>query len=537
MVSLDTSPSTASISDKSSEPFSIFLKFFRAHNLVHQLNDFPLAKKWVTTLPPLPNSARHRLEDPHGAPQENEAQRLAISSFLKILVQLLCSRGYPMSMDTHIPVNAAAMLSEQAGLIEELQAAMAEQERTFREEMKSLCSAVRSEEQRHLSKTILDVESEMDRVVNSASKAVIGLEGSAAEWGQQQALLLEARQDAAKLKASILVLQTELSSAQRRIQELTDAQQDSDEAIQSLELAFVAMQNVHRSKMEERDRDESRKGFQLDCTAAQLTQLVAVQSERVIAAEESRMRLQRTHGEELLRVRLAHDAQVAQLQHTVDVLTKQKVSLSARIQELLHTQAELTGPHAKAMSTMLKNSMEMTERQYQPAVCTIRINPEDVAARAGPPMDFTSVLKPGKHPPSNALPQSPPAAVLSSDTKKSSKSSATSGKERPSSAPKASFLRPSLKGYQCTQKTVSDPPSRPAVATDAMGSNVMTTSSSSHANSHHNQSTAMQSLVVYGNVSHSRQAVAATVMEPMQMPAMPVRPQSARVGSHLARHY
>lgn len=379
-------------SHRGTVPFKLLTSEAEGRKRVVAATSVASASSGATTPPPGPETTSEI------SPQE-VVKRAIVCTFVKKLVGLLVERGYPISSESVIPSNSAAIIAEQAAVIRELQLSHAEVEKEFQAQLELLSAAAAAATAAPSTSVVVATSSSPPPP--PPASAEVQRQPSAPQFLPHQHLaaasaasagtptpppvdlrLLEAKQEIARLKGSVMVYQKDLAASQRHAADLVQKCKESDDTIESLEIAFAALESVHKNEQLDQTRLESIRQQTAESTIARLTKVLVLQGEQLLVAEETRARTQRQHMEELDRISMAHSVLVGKLKDEVQDLVKTVEQQGKRNAELTALQAELSGRQAKALDVVTRNSVAAVERQYQPRVHHIHISTEDLKRKA-----------------------------------------------------------------------------------------------------------------------------------------------------------
>jgi predicted nucleic-acid-binding protein len=317
------------------------------------------------------------------------AQERSVCEFVKLLVKAFSEAGFSISTESVIPANSAAIIADQSQAIKTLQKSFQEQEGVFRAQLQLVEAQLRQVNSvASFSATGGGGDGGMPSVASSAqlqtpdfsrnaSVMSSGAGGGAAGGESSEVKLFAAKQEIAKLKNSGIVLQKDLTQSQRHVAELSQRVKENDDTIASLEIAFAALKTVHKNEKDDMERLDAMKETGSDAMVARLSKLTAIQGEQLLVAEESRSRTQRNHMQELDRILMAHNTLVAHLEEEIQNLRTTVTTMSQRNTDLTAQQMEITGRQASMLAGLMKNNVEIVEKQYRPSNLVIHMTAED----------------------------------------------------------------------------------------------------------------------------------------------------------------
>jgi predicted nucleic-acid-binding protein len=316
------------------------------------------------------------------------AQERSVCEFVKLLVKTFSEAGFSISTESVIPANSAAIIADQSQAIKTLQKSFQEQEGVFRAQLQLVEAQLRQVNSvASFSATGGGGDGGMPSVASSAqlqtpdfsrNASVMSSGASGGAAGESSEVkLFAAKQEIAKLKNSGIVLQKDLAQSQRHVAELSQRVKENDDTIASLEIAFAALKTVHKNEKDDMERLDAMKETGSDAMVARLSKLTAIQGEQLLVAEESRSRTQRNHMQELDRILMAHNTLVAHLEEEIQNLRTTVTTMSQRNTELTAQQIEITGRQASMLAGLMKNNVEIVEKQYRPSNLVIHMTAED----------------------------------------------------------------------------------------------------------------------------------------------------------------
>ncbi|CUG93995.1 Hypothetical protein, putative [Bodo saltans] len=322
------------------------------------------------------------------------AQERSVCEFVKLLVKTFSEAGFSISTETVIPANSAAIIADQSQAIKTLQKSFQEQEGMFRAQSQLLEAQLRQlNSVASFSATggggggafdgmpSLASSGQLQTPDFSRNTSMMSGVGGAAAGESSEVKLFAAKQEIAKLKNSGIVLQKDLTHSQRHVAELTQKVKENDDTIASLEIAFAALKTVHKNEKDDLERVDAMKETGSDAMVARLSKLTAIQGEQLLVAEENRSRTQRNHMQELDRILMAHNTLVAHLEEEIQNLRTTVTTMSQRNVELMAQQNEITGRQANVLAGLMKNNVEIVEKQYRPSNLIIHMTAEDRARK------------------------------------------------------------------------------------------------------------------------------------------------------------
>jgi uncharacterized protein (UPF0335 family) len=293
-----------------------------------------------------------------------DMRRKYVAAFTKQFIKVASDKGVPVVIDEDIPVNAQALIREQAETIEQLQ--------KFGARMQDLMSQMK--EVNASRQNFMDRKSDRRRsslIRPLATAAPHPSTPSPTHAIPDNILLIESKQQLYQAQSRIAILEKDLRLANRELTELRLIRTEHEEAIATLEAAFHALNEVHGSVKTAAAIEESRRDFFADMEMARLREQVKLLTDMAAQLREERISLQHGHIVEVGRIKSAHDQLVTMLERKIDRLQSEKLQLHEKSTGLAASLRDMGFEQTQQLNRMVKNNIEMVEKQHRQAVCHI----------------------------------------------------------------------------------------------------------------------------------------------------------------------